>query len=364
MKYIVLGEHLNALAVGRELYETGVEVYISNDRSICIPRFSRYFRKSLPLENNGRLFNEICQGDVTRVIITDDKYFTQIVDDPSFYEHFSGLYQFCKNRLPYLDKTVQYNLAELNDIATPRSNSCLTAPMAKDFPVIVKPIDRTASIKMKFKVKVCVNADAYNVFMSRLAKKDLCVWSQLVQADDSMVYSLSVWKSDLTTVASFWTGRKLTQFPDNYGVAGAAEICTIEEAQLTKMIKFMEAIPLGGFLQAEFKKGQDDIFYLMEVNLRPMLWNHVSFLNFGSSLSNGERLQEQDGPNTILKNYLHDFSNLISGHISFRKFVYLFNRKGKDILLDWSDPMPILASVPYWIKYFIRAIKIRIGKSK
>jgi predicted ATP-grasp superfamily ATP-dependent carboligase len=74
-----------------------------------------------------------------------------------------------------------------------------------------------------------------------------------------------------------YTGRKLTQRPMHFGVAGIAE--SIKEIpEISKFSQDMiKAVKFSGISQIEFKKNnKDGMYYLMEMNPRIWLWMQIA----------------------------------------------------------------------------------------
>ena len=75
-----------------------------------------------------------------------------------------------------------------------------------------------------------------------------------------------------------WTGKKLNQYPDNFGVFSSASNESVSEVMPSGR-KLVTEINAFGIIEPEFKfDHRDKTLKLMEVNLRSMMWNRVEVL--------------------------------------------------------------------------------------
>src|SRR5690606_41810472 len=146
--------------------------------------------------------------------------------------------------------------------------------------------------------------------------------SEIIPGDtNGTIYAYCGFRSPLGNhkILNEWIGKKLSQHPHDYGVFSSASNEAPEEIR-EQGKKLIEHLNLFGFVEPELKYDQRDGKYkLMEINLRPMMWNRVGYLS-GVKLhytawldANGinHKRYEQDYSKVVHFFYLrHELNNL------------------------------------------------------
>ena len=103
--------------------------------------------------------------------------------------------------------------------------------------------------------------------------------SEIIPGDGSNIYAYVGYRDDNGCILNEWTGKKLSQFPDDFGVFSSASN-SAPEVVLEQGRTLLNGLNLKGIAEPEFKYDQRDRKYkLMEINLRSMMWNRVGYLS-------------------------------------------------------------------------------------
>ena len=367
---VVLGGHVNGLSIVRELSSSGVKNIGLLTYGFSITKYSnkivyhanidsQYSDLALELKKIRHRYKFIV------VYPTDDKFLEELAKN---YDH---LIDFCflpfnkDNLEKTLDKSHQYEICEELGISYPKSivvHKAVTLDKLKglQFPILVKPalrydesreIFRNRLVKSLRELKnILVEIDPY--FKDQLK----FIFSEYIPGNESNIFSYSCFISREGKVLNEWVGKKLSQHPDQYGVfACASNEASDEVVKIGR--RLAEGLNAVGYIQPEFKfDDRDSRYKLMEVNLRPMMWNRVGFLS-GVFL---HLTQFQYATKTPVTNFaqnrssqkklvlmLHEIPNLIirPGYMStFYRNIF----GGGDIgwaIFDPKDILPFIASL-------------------
>ncbi len=180
------------------------------------------------------------------------------------------------------------------------------------------------------------------------------------------IYAYSAYVSKDGKILNEWVGRKLSQYPDDYGVFSSASNEAPEEIwiQGRKLVKEMN---LFGFCEPEFKYDHRDGQYkLMEVNLRSMMWNEVGARSgvklhytqwcYANDLTIPIYVQDQI-TKVVLFYFKHEILNLF-----FQKgYRPIFQSIWKNNKLIWAgcykgDYRPLVKNIKVTIRTFLKRI--------
>lgn len=198
--------------------------------------------------------------------------------------------------------------------------------------------------------------------------------SELVPGDDTRIYAYTAYRSACGEILGEWVGKKLTQYPDCFGVFSSASNEAPDEVR-EQGRRLIEGMGLKGIVEPEFKfDARDGSLKLMEINLRSMMWHRVGSLS-GVNLpylqwldANSEPVppQKQERSRKIHFVYMkHEWSNVLSRRGYFRHFIN--NIFGGDerhfALFDMKDVKPFfhdLRSYPSALVHaWLKRLKIR-----
>ena len=171
-----------------------------------------------------------------------------------------------------MDKSYQMKIARELEVPYPES---LTVVKSNDldkveefkFPIIVKPVERNRSHQV-FRLKTFhTYIQFYRTIHKYLGQVSFIV-SKMITGPDSSIYSYGSYAKDGNIIQDF-TGRKLTQKPSHFGVAGLAETVQNHGVIREYSQRIIRKTIFSGISQIEFKKDRKTgIYYLMEVNPR------------------------------------------------------------------------------------------------
>ena len=182
------------------------------------------------------------------------------------------------------DKYYQYSVCEKIGIPYPKTcrlNKVADLEKVEDliFPVLVKPSTRVDIVQNVFRNIYLEDSEKYLAEKTKL--KEFIeqgvefIASEFVPGDDTNIYAYTCYRSQNGIIQNEWTGKKLTQYPDNYGVfcsaSNEAPDMVLEQGRL-----LVDALDAYGVVEPEFKFDErDGKFKLMEVNLRSMMWHRT-----------------------------------------------------------------------------------------
>jgi predicted ATP-grasp superfamily ATP-dependent carboligase len=290
---LVLGGHINGYSIIRELKEEGISNIALFDTGKSIARYSNKVNYvSVINQDSNTLLHEIenLHRKFERIVIfpTDDLHLINL------HAIYSRIKSYCyipfneENILKTLDKFFQYDTCNANGIPYPKT---LNAKCENDFigitklsfPLLIKPSTRKDITTDVFRTLFLESFDDY-----RKNKGDLIgymesgiefVVSEYIPGDDTNIYAYTCFRSQKGEILNEWIGKKLTQYPDNYGVFCSAsnEAPEIIREQGRALV---EALNSYGIIEPEFKFDcRDGKYKLMEVNLRSMMWHRTGSIS-------------------------------------------------------------------------------------
>lgn len=280
---LVLGDGQCALGTIRSLKDDPqIPIILLGDTKRGIAHFSKYLKEFYHCEENDsegiykvlKKINEKYEA-VIPIPTGSDFWVNIIIESPVEFDHF-----ITDLRADYQDlmkKSVQQNLAETCQIPYPDSvaihsvDNMKTACNTLRFPIVVKPVSR-ASGQVPFRIRDYKTPSEFIRDIKPLLGECDFLASTQITGPDKNILSYGSFSVDGEVKAEF-TGRKLTQRPMRFGVAGIAEaIRPINKmSELSK--KLLKEIRFSGISQIEFKKdSRDGKYYLMEINPRIWLW--------------------------------------------------------------------------------------------
>lgn len=385
---LVLGGHVNGYSIIRELKDELIDDIILFDDKISLSRFSnkiKIFKKTEFIPST--LLKDLYKlnEDYSKIIIypTDDIYIECLI------EIYDQIKKFCfvpfnkSNISQALDKYYQYQICDQNKIPYPKcikiiENSQIAEIESLIFPVIVKPLSRTRASKLLFKniyIEDLQDFDSKVIHIKNALKLQVPLMaSEFIPGDDSQIYAYSCYRSHEGNILNEWTGKKITQYPDNFGVFSTA--VNAHNSRLVQLgQKFVEKIDGFGFIEPEFKFDQrDGEFKLMECNFRPMMWHRVGFLSgvrliktqYEYALGHNITKYNQNNNKKInLILMLHEIPNLIFRKNYLKKF-YKITFKSKHIsfgIFNFKDPLPGIFAFMIMIKLVLNLCLKHINRN-
>src|SRR5699024_2072522 len=90
------------------------------------------------------------------------------------------------------------------------------------FPILIKPSTRVDIVQNVFRNVYLETAEEYidkkQQIVEFIKKGIEFIASEFVPGDDTNIYAYTCYRSQDGKIQNEWTGKKLTQYPDNYGV--------------------------------------------------------------------------------------------------------------------------------------------------
>jgi len=335
---LVLGGHVNGYSIVKELYEEGVNDIALFDYGRSLARYSNKV-------NYCTKINKTSEGLLSELLKLNQKYDYIVLfpTDDLQLENLSSIYdqiqEFCyipfnqENILKCLDKSYQYEICEKNDIPYPKTVNIRNAYDLDHieeltFPLLIKP-----SIRKDLYIDVFRNIYIENINIYEKEKQSLIDYihkgveflvSEFIPGDDTNIYAYTCFRSNEGDILNGWAGKKLTQYPDNYGVFCSAsnESPDVVEAQGKALV---DALNIYGIAEPEFKyDARDGKYKLMEVNLRSMMWHRIGNIS-GVCL---QKTQFNYAINKPIEHYIQDKSQSIHLVLMLHEIPNLISRKG------------------------------------
>jgi predicted ATP-grasp superfamily ATP-dependent carboligase len=173
------------------------------------------------------------------------------------------------------------------------------------FPCIVKPTYSTA-----FRQRFGVKAKRFDSFEPLAAFVDVLlderydfVVQEFIEGPAESLYTYAAYSDDNGEVIASFTGRKLRQFPPDFGTCRLGE--SVESAALEEAgARLLKILRYRGISLTEFKRDADGSFQLIELNPRPGDWP--------------ERLAQLCGANLVLTAYRNALGEHVAPHRATR----------------------------------------------
>lgn len=385
---LVLGGYVNGYSIIKELHSCGVENIALMSYGKSLSQYSNkidYFKsieKTLQSLKNAILeLKKEC--DYIVIFPTDD---LQLENLHAIYDEIKD---FCfvpfnyHNVLKSLDKYIQYSFCEKYDIPYPKTQNIETKDDIQKinsmmFPVLIKPNKRDDITTDVFRSLFLKTIDEYKKNIEKLEyfldKNIIFLASEFIPGDDTNIYAYVGYRTQHGKILNEWIGKKLTQYPDNFGVfsSGSNEAPEIVKEQGAKLLEVMD---LKGICEPEFKYDERDGKYkLMEINLRSMMWHRVGNLSgvniqysqyldaVGKSVPRQIQNQEKRVHFVYMK---HEILNLLKRKAYWKHFKYnVFGCKSREFAVwDKTDVKPFLFDTIGFMKGLVgqclRTLKIR-----
>jgi predicted ATP-grasp superfamily ATP-dependent carboligase len=290
---VVLGGYVNGYAVIRELHDLGVANVWLLDYGQSLSRWSNKLTGCTRIKTSAASLKAallVLHQKFERLVIypTDDLQLELLAEIHDDVASFCFLPFNSSNLLRCLDKTVQYEYCEQLGVPYPKTRSLsyeqdFAGISALAFPLIIKPIKRddlTSSVFRSLYVEAPSDLIACReMLLEHMARGIGFLVSELVPGDDTQIYAYTAYRSSHGDILNEWVGKKLTQFPDRFGVFSSASN-EAPEAVKVQGRALLNGMDLTGIAEPEFKfDARNGEYKLMEINLRSMMWHRVGNLS-------------------------------------------------------------------------------------
>ncbi|MDD3248804.1 MAG: hypothetical protein PHF23_00320 [Smithellaceae bacterium] len=381
---LVIGGYVNGYSIIRELHEQGVQNIVLFDyqsslasKSNRIKIFKKIGKTTTSLKE--ALFEINKKFDYCVLFPTDDLQLEQL---HTIYNEISS---FCfvpfnyNNLLQSLNKFVQYRHCKEHGIPYPKTlyiekDSDLKKIDSILYPILIKPSKRNDLCTNVFRSLILDSVkdlhDNTELLIHFLRSGQKFLASEIIPGDDTNIYAYVGYRSSAGKILNEWIGKKLTQFPDNYGVfSSASNEAPVIVAQQGR--KLLEVMDLKGICEPEFKYDlRDGKYKLTEINLRSMMWHrvgnlsgvHIQYTQYLDALGHQVITEIQDKKNIVHFVFMtHEILNLLARRGYWKYFKHnVFGGTQRDFaVFNKGDFKPFLFSLwPFFKGFCIQCLKI------
>lgn len=293
---VVLGGYVNGYSIALELHEKNIENIALVQYGKQLAGYSNLFKTKLSVDKtSGALLLALqrLSKEYGYLVLfpTDDLFIENLYSIRKKIEGFAFLPFNPSNIISASDKAVQYQFCEKLGVPYPKSvelknsNDLSGLSHKLRLPIIIKP-NKREDLKIKvFRSVTILSENELSTHQENLKayfeKGVSFLASEIVPGHtNGTIYAYVGYRSPKTkTILNEWIGRKLTQYPDDYGVFSSAsnEAPEIIREQGQTLLNGMD---LYGICEPEFKYDpRDGDYKLMEINLRSMMWHRVGNLS-------------------------------------------------------------------------------------
>jgi len=388
---VVLGLCPTGLAVVRSLGREGIPVFGVDSSYYAISLFSRYCKKLVilnPRKDEEKLVKCLVKFALTVkhkpvLFATSDDFLIFIANNNNELSRYF-IYPSINNEIAdkFLDKEQFYKIC--NDVQIDYPKVYCPANMEDlraissivRYPCIIKPI-RTHEWAKTFKVKKAFKINSKEEMMQTMLKiqgtaleKNILI-QELVEGPDNKIYFFAAYFDNKSNPLGYCTGRKIRQFPPEFGTTASAESLYVPEI-IDKSINLLQRIEYHGLCDVEFKyDDKDHKFKIIEINPRPGRWyglvegakvNLISRAYFDlTGLKMGQIDVQIDGLKWIFvwRDIISAFYYLRLKQLTFRN--YFRSLKGKKIYAIYAsdDALPFFV-FPFTL--FVEIINVSLKK--
>lgn len=385
---VVLGGYVNGYAIVRELHESGVSDIWLFDSGRSLARRSKKLAGVAKTDGTAKDLLEKLKAlhekySFIVVFPTNDVQLEQLRDIREQVKDFCFLPLDHERLADQLDKYHQYQECERLGVPYPTTLSIdsvedLDRLFGIPYPVLIKPKTREDLKRPVFRSLLIKDdghlQDKRALLCEHLKHGVTFLASECIPGDDTNIYAYTAYRSKMKGILNEWIGKKLTQYPNEFGVFASA---SNEAPELIREQgrALVEGMGLVGIVEPEFKyDARDGRYKLMEINLRSMMWHRLGNLT-GVKLQYSQWLDAHGEPvpryvqdMSIKTHYVymkHEIINLLLRRRYFKHFCFnLFGgRRRHFAVFDWSDIGPFLSDL-YIMPRDFAAICLRLFRNR
>lgn len=300
MPAVVLGLGVNGCGVVRSLGRKGIPVIGIYTQSHEAGRFSRYCHamKFPVLEHQEEAFlHDLLQlGEQLErppLFPTSDEFLYFLSNHR---EELKKYYRFNISDMQTLQMIIKKNgtqeLAERCGVPIPKTRypqafeevEVLCREM--NFPCIIKPLD-TFSVKFPELAKnvIVINPDRLRTFYQMYPHLlEQSVIQEIIRGGDGYIFICAAYLDASSEPLATYTGRKIRQYPPDYGVTCLGESIYLPELE-EMTLQFLKKIKFRGLVAAEYVRDRESgAFYFLELNARSY-YHNLLFTDCGVNLA-------------------------------------------------------------------------------
>lgn len=377
---LLIGNHIQALGIIRSLGRKGIDVYLLNNRSLCIGRFSSYLKGFIKvpsirdedifikylikISNKKHLKDGILIPTNDAAVYFLSKYKQEL---EKYYTVTTPLFDIVEKAY---NKKLTYQLAESIGIIIPKTyypeDINDLNQMELKYPVIIKPaIMHSFYEKVKVKVFKVNNKkeliEKYKIASDIIDPSEILIQEIIPGGPENLYSFCSFYKKN--EIIGMFMGKRSRQKPMDFGKASTFVTSVFVPELIEPSEKFLHAINYYGLSEIEFKMDpRDGIFKMLEMNPRTWLWHSlatrcgVDFPYLLYSDLNSKPI------NHVLKykkniNFIHMYTDisvvlprLMNGKMNLKDYLLSLKGEKEFAVFSFDDPLPFIAEtllLPY-----------------
>jgi len=375
---LVMGTGICALGTIRSLKEDpAIPIILMGNKERGIAQYSKYISDFFPC-------NEADIDEINAVLSAVNKKYEAVIPFAAGADFWISRLLEARETLDHfildvrteyaelMKKNIQRELAQKCGIPYPQSLEIHSAGdmgmtlKSLRFPVVVKPVSRAAGA-VPFRIRAYKAPEKLQRDLQAFLGKARFLASTEITGPDKNIYTYGSFAVNGVVKNEFF-GRKLTQRPMKYGVAGiaesAGEIPEIREYSR----KLLKETAFTGISQIEFKYDRTDKkYYLMEINPRIWLWIQAAtgagvnlpLAAYDYHAGRGELQHRQGSKKVMFVNGLSMFDNTFRERKLIWLPYYIKSLFVKRVcgVKDFADPMPYRIECRRFLKKIIHKIE-------
>lgn len=386
---LILDLSATGIAVARILGNHGVDVYGADLSKISIGRFSKYVKKpafGYKIEIDSHFLDMLTyfakSFNNKPVLLPCSDVFIEFVS--KYYGILKDFFAIQESLAPtissrFLDKREFYKMCEEYNIPYPKTIRLSGYEMASEivkklkFPMILKPylIHKWKKYLKGKKVIFIQNADELEHILKKeknLLKDSLL--QEIIPGSEENIYIFKGYFGKDGELRAFFTGRKIRQYPPNFGSFSLAE--SIENEEVKQMsINFLRRAKFKGLCGTEFKYDQRDSYYkIIEINIRPQLWEDLTRLAeaevlwvaycdlAGINFTSQNKQKNNVKFAYLLRDLYSALYQIKNGELRFIEWLKSYSNLKGDALIDFKD-WKLLIGIPIYVISQLYLYKIK-----
>jgi len=293
---VVIGGSVNGYSIIQELHRFGVADIALLEIGLQPARRSRFitdcFDIELTAESLAYALKSLHRKYALLVLYPTDEYHLELCGEIE-----DKIRDFCfipsdlKRMMELQDKSVQVRLCAEQEVPCPPGvvldgAASLCRLRQLELPIIVKPIKRyrfagLPDFRKNYIVRTYEDIPTVSRELERwMAEGCRFLASEIIPGDGpGLLYAYNAYCTKNGKITHEWCGRKLSQYPDEFGVFSSASNETANDL-CRQGRKLVSAMQLPGIIQAEFKyNAHDGKLYFIEFSFRSDMWSRVGTLS-------------------------------------------------------------------------------------
>lgn len=381
-RVIILGNHIQALGIARQVYASGKTVWLLSSSMLSITRFSNTVQKFIRFKSNDELLRIILDSSLgekdTLLIPTNDEMVFWLVKNQKLLEENFYLGIPCTKTVElFYNKRNTYKFAEQNGISIPKSWHPNSAKEVEElansisYPVIIKPaVMHTFHKQLKKKAILCINKNhLVNQFneLSKIFPSELLIVQEFLSGGAKSLYSFGVYAFNGQPIVSVMANR-IRQNPMTFGNSTTFAI-TCNKPRIKEIAeRILLLTNYSGLAEIEFMyDSKTNEYKFLEVNTRPWKWHSISnALGFSFINTMVDKISGLDA--TGFSDYnkrvawverLTDFAvigkEVVRKRMSLHEVIKSYKIPKENAVFSWRDPTPFFMYILFApIQFFTR----------